>query len=267
MIDNPLVVGRRVSLDTLGKYIDSFSQWKARKKIGWDQEKIIYTNPKLEESNIEGGRKPIDEFDELMGHFDTSEINGSKTSSELFEEIRLDPSHLRLLDSSIFYIMDKWLALIASLGIIIVAVYFEPIISMYSNWPLVITVVLVFLSPFWFIATRNEMRKKRQYGFFLNELGIARYGHEIEDFYFGDTIAICWEHVEWVDIEMNEGKLVYLRLAGNQRIVKYYLPKKGKKLSLQLLRKYLPDYESWRSYEVEGWHGEATRYRKTQPAP
>jgi len=66
-----------------------------------------------------------------------------------------------------------------------------------------------------------------------------------------------------VDTVISDNKLTRLSIAGNQRGIDYYTAKKGRRLTLKIVRKYLPDYDTWRSYRSDEWREGVTRYRRT----
>lgn len=245
-------LARRLTLEVVKQCFPSFDEWQYRPKLGWAEGTYIYSRPGSELVIPEGsvGRRAVDEFDEDLGHYATTEIVGSLESEELLELIKKDPGHDkygRLGNAGFVLVLSLTFTAVALLSI-------HPILLIHG-WEVVMPAYAV-MTIIWVMLAVWMVRETRRHGYYLSPIGIGA----VESFM--PVRAIRWEHVEWVDVWMDNGSLHLVEFAGNQRAIRIINQLWHREFTLADLESYLPVYKTWRSYRDDDWKEGVLRYRR-----
>ena len=247
----------RLSLEIVSEYIGGLDNWfvfdDLKETTETTESDRFYMQPDIDKSE---GRKKLEDIllMEWLGEQDfdadkTQEHLSYKSDDELYVLIMEDPRCECLYDAGRFArIIGNFKVTFAMLFVAIAAsiagMFIEPYsVVIYSG------VVILFILMFYSMFKSDEK-------LVLSPIGVARY-------IFGSPEALEWQHVEYFDLSFEEDILVQLEFFGNKRRI--FIPEqryKGK-LSLELVRKYLPDIDEWNKTTRKSW-GYGT-YRLVRP--
>jgi hypothetical protein len=197
----------------------------------------------------------ISEFDEDLGYLKTRMFLESMKSKDLIDIIEKDPQH------------DTFHQYGTSTGLLCAQI---PVIVLLSSFIIIGGVTRLF-EPSEFLevslalggimllfvlcgAGRYYLEKRTQY-IVANERGIGWKEY---------SVAIEWDHVQWVDIGIKKEKIDRVIFSGNRRQiwVDNYLI--STEITLADIYKYLPDLERWEKSPMQGWPDRFTRYRNPE---
>lgn len=244
---------RTLNLEIVGQYIEGLSKWTRRPKLGWSTEVTVYSRPgsELQLADSAMGRRVIDEYDPDVGHFATREIPGSMSSDQLLEAIKEDPEHEKLRRfgnaGSVFILAVVFTA--------VALITLHPFVYIHGSEG--VSLVLIVLAIIWMLLCIWIIREVRKHGFYLSPIGIAA----VEPFI--EKRAIRWEHIEWLDLWREDGRLRVVEFAGNQRVIRVENHAWHRRFDEPDIGRYLPNFLSWATDSHEDWKEGILRYRRT----
>ena len=246
-------LGKKMTLEIINSYIPGFENWTTRQKIGWSEGVLVFSRPGSEKIYPidEKGRRQFDEFDDERGYLSSKEVAGSLSSEELLVEIKKDPELVKY---------GRW-GNAGSVFLISILFTFTALAVLYFlvevNGFIAMLPVFIAMGVIWVLLSYWLVREVRKHGFFLSPTGIG----VVEAFL--EPRAIRWDHVEWIDVWIRDGRLHMLSVVGNLREIKIHNSFFHRRFEIEEMQRYLPGYESWQTYRSDDWFEGITRYRRT----
>ncbi len=250
-------LANRLTLDIISEYIGGIQNWKVVNDFGEASEMVdsdvYYMNPEMDQTEGEKRLEDIivmewigeQDFDAYKTHEQTSNMS----DEDLYVLIQDDPRCECLSDSgnlARFAIKSKYVlfVIIVSFGGSIAGLFLVSYTGIIFS-----SIAIMYALIFYGLCKGDEK-------LVMSPIGIAR-------FTYGSPEALEWQHVEYVDLQFEEGKLVQLEFFGNQRRIYCPSHRYKDKFTMNMIQAYLPHLDSWEKKTRNHWG--PNHYRLVRP--
>ena len=247
----------RLSLDVVSEYIGGLENWYIVDEFGEASElaksDVYYMNPEIDRTE---GQKRLEDIilmewigEQEFDAYKTEEQISYKSDEQLYVLIQEDPRCESLRDSGNFSrFVGKNKCVVFMFFLAIASTFSAMFLIPYSGL-IFAFVIFLFILMFYGMCKGDEK-------LVMSPIGIAR-------FIFGSPEALEWQHIEYIDLSFEEDKLVQAEFFGNQRRI--FLPRHRykDKITMNKIRAYLPEIDTWEKKTRTHWGPDS--YRLVRP--
>jgi len=212
-----------------------------------EEDEVFFTEEEIQE---------ISEDDEDFGHLRTKKYVGSLSSKQLVKRIEEDPNNEAYPQTAdtVTNLTITFFVVLGITGIGVITTIFSGNISSVDLFAFIF-LMGVFFGLFFLCGGCFYALQVRTEKMLVSSEGVGikwKYGDE----------AIAWQHIAYLHIWWSKGKISKVKFAGNRRRFWHRNPWFGKRFSLEILKRYLPDVDNWEVIRKEDWHEGVYRYTR-----
>ena len=237
----------RLSLEIISEYIRGIENWQTVDDFGEFAETTesdrFYMKPTFDKAE---GQKKLEDIllMEWIGEQDfdmnqTQEHPFSKSENELYELIVNDPQCEVIIDYGRFYRMMSSFKVIGVVFAVAISLTFSMMVAGPFSIFIAITVIALFMLMFYIMFKGHEE-------LVMSPIGITRY-------FFSSPEAIEWQYIEFIDFRTEDEIPIAFEFFGNKQRVFCPARKYKQLISMDTIRKYLPNLDEWNKTKRSDW--------------
>lgn len=242
---------RQLTLEVVSEKLGGIEAWHLFEDINDTTDAdIFYARPDMSRTEAKEKIEDLLLF-EWIGEQDydaeqTQEHITSRSDDELYELIIDDPKCVWIKDSSRLTRMTNNIKVQLILFITPIVLLFSAMSqNSYGFFYVIIAIVLLILLFHSFLKFDERL--------IISPIGIVRY-------IWGSPEAIEWQHIEFIDLVLEENEITQAEFYGNKRRI--FCPSHAYRgrFTIDIIRNYIPDFDNWNRIRKERWEEEQVRF-------